>query len=144
MKDLPKETAEAEELAMFFQRLARSSGDCLRITGGPFRDFVVKPISEAGEEEGPWMTVNLSDKSVNAVRLERRCGTPTLHELLTQLGVPHEFDKNGTKELRISLRHARKIEEAWGRLDEHIDNRIRKDREEGSAEIKQSSSHSRS
>jgi hypothetical protein len=140
-----KKAADAEELATFFQRHARDTGCCLSVTGGPFGDFVMKPVYTEGiEEDGRWMRVDLSDKSVNAVRLDSMCGTSTIHKMLTQLKVPHEFDKDGTKELRITLRNARKLEEAVARLSQQVRQQDWKDRMEAATETKQSTSHSRS
>jgi hypothetical protein len=140
-----KKAADVEELVTFLVRHANRHEYCLRLTGAPFTDFVVKPLlNEVDEQDLRWMRVDLSDKSVNAVRLQRTCGTPSLHRMLTQLHVPHEYDEEGTKELRLSLRHARKLEEAGLRLSQEYRKLRWKDRMEAAAEAMQTSPHSRS
>lgn len=141
MKRAPKKNAEAEELAMGFLRLAHKNGYCLRVNGS-LKDFVFKPVREGLEQDESWINVNLDDKSVNAIRLDRRCGTFNLHEVLTQMGVPHEFENQGAKELRMSLRHARKLEEACDRWGDQI-RQSWKDRLRPCPERNESAAHSR-
>src|ERR1700721_1462516 len=97
MKPEAKQDQETQELAVFFLRFAHKNGYCLRLNG-PSGDFVFKPVREGFEQDESWVNVDLNDKTINAIKPDRRCGTSTLHKDLIEMDVPHEFDSTGAKE----------------------------------------------
>lgn len=117
--------AEAEKVEMFFLRLAYKNHLCLRAHGGSQGDFVFKPVNSDGfESEQRWMSADLTDKTANAVRLDDNCGADEIHKVLLEMGVPHEFEKRGTQsEVRLTLRNAQKLEEAYAQWTDKIKRR---------------------
>jgi hypothetical protein len=124
MSRQPKKDAEAEELAMFFLRLATRNGLSLRVNSSP-RNFVFKPVREEREQEDAWMNVEIGIASSNAVRLDGNCGAGQLHEILERMKVPHEYEKQGrTEELRLKMHQAlRHLEGAFARMHEESEER---------------------
>jgi hypothetical protein len=147
MRRVTKKEAEIEELAMLFLRLADKHGYCLRVNNRPQGEFVYKPVRGGFEtEENGSITVDLGDKSVNAIKFDRKCLPRNLHEVLVQMKVPHKYENSpeeshiGIKELHISLYYAKKLEEACDLVAGHTEQKLWQERARSSG--KKSASHS--
>jgi hypothetical protein len=93
----PRDKAEAEELEVFFLRLAKNNRLGLRLRGFS-GDFVLEPLIH-GDKTDAFMEADLPG---GTVRFDRNCGARKLHEILAKMSVPHEYIEDGHK-VEVSL-----------------------------------------